>query len=153
MPRPRYGRNTAKWIGRCIYVEQAGATRASSEKTLSEKHSLICESCTTRPNLQPPLLLNYLPHPGELAANHARCSSRMAAPTEVGRIDVTFFAQGRRQIAELKSFATATTPHAALRYALGQLLSYNYGAGRSVADRWWIVVDEELSQADRDFSP
>lgn len=65
-------------------------------------------------------------------------------------VDVTFDCDGSTHLAELKICYGGNT-RAAIREAMGQLLEYNHYPSRSEAQFWWLVLDHNPKNTDRDY--
>ena len=65
-------------------------------------------------------------------------------------IDVQFKLGSQSVLAELK-VCFGVGPTKSIREALGQLFEYNHYRSRKTADAWWIILDEEPSDADKTY--
>lgn len=75
---------------------------------------------------------------------------RVRAVQESKAIDVQFQFRSCRVIAELK-VCFGVGPRKSIREAIGQLLEYNHYRSRKGADEWWIVLDQEPADADKEY--
>jgi hypothetical protein len=69
---------------------------------------------------------------------------------EKRRIDLSFTCSTGTHMAELKICYGANARHA-IREALGQLFEYNHYPPYEEAQRWWLVLDCQPSEADREY--
>jgi hypothetical protein len=153
MPRKLFGKHvsehykTATLLAKPIDVSKLTKAAAKSNHVPGTFNSPLAEDGYLR--LTPESSARIIPRHNILSNHFATwLKGRFTdIAQEKGRVDVEFRDGDKLCRAELK-VCGGIEPRKAIREALGQLLEYNFYGGRTLADEWFIVLDQAPSPED-----